>query len=112
MKELMWALAFIAVCTVLFLIVLNRDINAVDNFCSEMQAGLDVRKVSEIANKYDVGLKSIRDPKSVDLGALGNKVNGSQDVWYFTVGSSMTVGEHGCGVYHNNKVVLSAKISG
>jgi hypothetical protein len=77
-----------------------------------MTAGLDVKKIAGIANKYDVGFKNIRDPKSVDDLNLGSKVNGSNDVWFFVVASAMTVGEHSCGVYHNNKVVLSSKISG
>lgn len=111
MKEMMWVLSIVALCTVAFLIVLKSNMNAVDNFCSEMKAGLDVRKIASVADKYDVGLKNIHDPKSVDSETLGSKVKDSADVWFFEVAPSMTVGEHSCGVYHNNKVVLSAKIS-
>lgn len=112
MKELMWAVAFVSVVAAGYWITLKRDIGAVNNFCSEMRAGLDVRQIYTIAEKYDVGLKNIRDAKSVDSGTLGNRVSGSEDVWFFVVASPMTVGEHSCGVYHNNKIVLSSKISG
>ena len=112
MKELMWAVAFVAVVVAGYMIVFKRDINGVNNFCTEMKAGLDVRQISTIANKYGVGLKTIRDANSVDNGTLGNRVSGSEDVWFFVVAAPMTVGEHSCGVYHNNKVVLSSKISG
>ncbi len=112
MKELMWVVVIVALGTVGYLIALKRDINAVDNFCSEMHAGFDVSKIAGIAEKYDVGFKNIRDPHSADNKTLGIKVDGSADVWFFVVASPMTIGEHGCGVYHNNKVVLSAKISG
>jgi hypothetical protein len=112
MKELMWVGAFVSFAVVGYLVELKLDINSVNNFCTAMQAGLDVKKIAEIANQYDVGFKNIRDPKSVDNGTLGEKVNGNQDVWFFVVASPMTIGEHSCGVYHNNKVVLSAKISG
>jgi hypothetical protein len=112
MKELLWVLGFIILCVAGYLVVLKRDINSVDYFCSEMKAGLDVRSIASIADKYDVGSKNIHDPKSVDNETLGTKVNGSLGVWFFVVASPMTVGEHACGVYHNNKVVLSAKISG
>jgi hypothetical protein len=108
----MWALAFVSVVAVGYWITLKRDINSVNNFCTEMQAGLDVREISTIADRYDVGLKNIRDSKSVDNGTLGRKVSANEDVWFFVVASPMTVGEHSCGVYHNNKVVLSSKISG
>jgi hypothetical protein len=112
MKELLWVSAIVGLVVSGYMIVLQRDISKVDNFCSEMHAGLDVRKIAAIASKYDVGFKNIRDPKSVDDMVLGNKVVGNKDVWFFVVASLMTVGEHGCGVYHNNKIVLSAKISG
>jgi len=111
MKELLWVCAIVAVVVAGYLITLKSEINSVNNFCGEMQAGLDVRKIAAIADKYDVGFKNIRDPKSVDDKTLGKKVDGNEDVWFFVVASSMTIGEHGCGVYHNNKVVLSAKIS-
>jgi hypothetical protein len=112
MKELMWVVVFVVVGAASFMFVLKKDVNAVNSFCTEMLAGLDVRQISSIADKYDVGLKNIRDVKSVDSGTLGTKVSGSEDVWFFVVASPMTVGEHSCGVYHNNKVVLSSKISG
>lgn len=112
MKELLWVVGFIILCVAGYMIALKRDIDSVNNFCSEMKAGLDVRSIASIADKYDVGFKNIRDPKSVDNGTLGSEVNGSLGVWFFVVASPMTVGEHACGVYHNNKVVLSSKVSG
>jgi hypothetical protein len=86
------------------------NIKKVDNFCIEMKPGLEVIKIADIANRYNVGFKNIRDPQSVALGKLGIKT-GDQE-WVFYVPASMTMGEHACGVYHNNKVVLSAKVSG
>ncbi len=112
MKEFLWVSAIVGLVVSGYLIALQRDISTVNIFCSEMKAGLDVRKIAAIANKYDVGFGNIRDPKSVDNRVLGNKVSGNENVWYFVVASPMTVGEHSCGVYHNNNVVLSAKISG
>jgi len=77
-----------------------------------MQPGLDVRKIAEIASKYDVGFKDVRDPKSVDNEKLGSKLAGKESTWFFAVGAPATMGEHACGVYHNNKVVLSASLGG
>jgi hypothetical protein len=97
---------------VVYPIALWRDIKTVDNFCAEMQPGLDVRKIAGIANKYDVGFKNIRDPKSVDNEKLGFKLTDKENTWFFAVGAPMTIGEHACGVYHNNKVVLSTSLGG
>src|ERR1700740_2102115 len=99
----------IVVGVVIYLIALKRDIQRVDDFCAEMKPGLDVHKVSEIANKYAVGFHDVRDPGSVDRGQLGVKLKDKDNTWVFGVASLMTTGEHVCDVYHDNKVIISAK---
>lgn len=91
-------------------IALHLDMKKVDNFCSEMQAGLDVNKVAEIASKYDVGFKYVRDMTSVAKEDLGFKLRDQTNTWYFVVGAPMTMGEYACAVYHNNEVILSSKV--
>lgn len=91
-------------------IALHRDTKNINGFCSEMQSGLDVNRVAEIANKYDVGLKYVRDPTSAINEKLGVKLSDQANTWFFVVGAPMTMGEFACGVYHDNKVILSAKV--
>ena len=95
-----------------YIFALGRDIKKVDDFCNEMRTGLDVRKVAEIARKYDVGFKYVRDPDSVDKQSLGIKLKDKDNTWFFAVAAPLTIGEHACGVYHDNKVILSAKSEG
>jgi hypothetical protein len=76
-----------------------------------MQPGLDVRKIAGIANHYGVGFKDVRNPKSVDDEKLGIKLEGKENTWFFCVAAPMTIGEHACCVYHNNKVVLSTPLN-
>ena len=94
-----------------YLLALRWDIKRVDQFCAEMRPGLDVRKVAEIANRHSVGFKYVRDPGSVDTQKLGIKLTDKENTWFFAVAAPMTVGEHACDVYHDNKVILSAKAS-
>jgi hypothetical protein len=100
-------LLLFAVLVLVYLFFLGRDIRKVDGFCSEMKAGLDVNKVHVIAEKYDVGFSNIRDPDSVKYHRLGFKRTDRENTWFFAVAAPMTMGEHGCGIYHNNQVVLS-----
>ena len=67
-----------------------------------MKPGLSVKVIPELAKKYNVHPPSIRE------GKLGGKVKGQKNTWSFYVSAPMTIGEHACGVYHNQKVVLSA----
>ncbi|QKJ67204.1 hypothetical protein HQN60_11100 [Deefgea piscis] len=101
----------VAVLALAYLFFLNRDIRRVDGFCSEMKAGLDVNKVHVIAEKYDVGFSSVRDPDSVKTQSLGVKLDDRENTWFFAVAAPMTMGEHACGIYHNNQVVLSVSPS-
>ena len=73
-----------------------------------MQAGLDVNEIHKIADKYDVGHQNVRDPNSIKNGSLGFKQSDKENTWFFAVAAPMTIGEHACGVYHDNQVVLAA----
>ena len=44
MKEFLWVSAIVGLVVSGYLIALQRDISTVNIFCSEMKAGLDVRK--------------------------------------------------------------------
>ena len=91
-----------------YLFFLFQDIRKIEHFCNEMQPGLDLNEVHKIADKYDVGHKYVRDPNSAKNGSLGIKIKDKENTWFFAVAAPMTIGEHACGVYHDNKVVLSA----
>ena len=107
MKNILY---FIGAAIIIYIFLLNRDIAKVDKFCEEMKPGLDVNSVHVIANKYGVGFKNTRDTKSVESQSLGIKLEEQENTWFFVVPAPMTIGEHACGVYHNNKVILSAEI--
>ncbi len=78
------------------------DIRKVEKFCVEMKPGLSVKVIPELAKKYNVYARSIRE------GTLGIKLKDKTNTWFFAVSAPMTIGEHACGVYHNQKVILSA----
>ena len=100
--------AILAVLVAIYLFFLYRDIKKVDDFCSEMEAGLDVNKVHTIAEKYDIGFSYVRNQNAVENKSLGTKIEGKENTWFFVVAAPMTIGEHACSVYHDNHVVLSA----
>ena len=105
----------IVVLAVLLLVLFffgGRDFKKLKNFCNEMKPGLDVNQIHVIAEKYDVGFKSVRDPKSVKNKKLGIKLTDKENTWLFVVMAPMTVNRATCGVYHNNQVVLSADLVG
>lgn len=104
-------LLLFAVLVLVYLFFLSRDIRKIDGFCSEMKAGLDVNKVHVIAEKYDVGFSYVLDPDSVKTQSLGVKLDDRENTWFFAVAAPMTMGEHACGIYHNNQVVLSVSPS-
>jgi hypothetical protein len=108
LKKLAKAIAVLSVLIVVYLFFLSRDIKKIDDFCNEMQPGLDVNEIHRIADKYDVGSQYVRDPNAIKNGSLGFKPQDKENTWFFAVAAPMTIGEHACGVYHNNKVVLSA----
>ncbi|GAB3553638.1 hypothetical protein GCM10027343_40630 [Noviherbaspirillum agri] len=110
MKLIGKILLILALVSGAYSIALRSDIKKVDGFCSEMQAGLDINEIARIANKYDVGFREVRDQNSAANGKLGIKLSDRANTWLFVVGAPMTVGEHACGVYHNNEVVLEAKL--
>jgi hypothetical protein len=97
---------------VLFIIaypfMLNRDVKAVNAFCDEMKAGLEVTRIAGIAQKHGVGFKNVRDPDSAKRGSLGIRINDRENIWFFVVAAPTTIGDHACQVYHNNQVVLRA----
>ena len=86
------------------------DTQKVNAFCEEMKPGLEVTQIHTIAQKHDVGFESIRDPNSVKNHKLGIKLKDQKDSWFFAVAAPSTMGEHSCGVYHDNKVIISASI--
>ena len=108
LKKLAKAVALLSALIGVYAFFLFRDIHKIEDFCIEMQPGLDVNEIHKIAEKYDVGHQSVRDPNSVINGRLGFKLQDKESTWFFAVAAPMTIGEHACGVYHNNKVVLSA----
>ena len=108
LKKLAKAIAVPGVLIAVYLFFLFRDIKKIEDFCSEMQAGLDVNEIHKIADKYDVGHQNVRDPNSIKNGSLGFKQPDKENTWFFAVAAPMTIGEHACGVYHDNQVVLAA----
>ena len=108
LKKLAKAVALFGVLIIVYSFFLFRDIKKIEDFCNEMQPGLDVDEIHKIADKYDVGHQYVRDPNSIKNGSLGYKLQDKENTWFFAVAAPMTIGEHACGVYHNNKVVLSA----
>ncbi len=108
LKKLAKATAVLGVVIAVYLFFLFRDIRKIEDFCNEMQPGLDVNEIHKIADKYDVGSQYVRDPNYIKNGSLGFKLQDKENTWFFAVAAPMTIGEHACGVYHNNKVVLSA----
>ena len=108
LKKLAKAIAVLGVLIGVYLFFVFRDIKKIDDFCSEMQPGLDVNEIHKIAEKYDVGHANVRDPNSIKNGSLGFKQAGKENTWFFAVAAPMTIGEHACGVYHDNHVVMSA----
>lgn len=108
LKKLAKAIAVLGVLIGVYVFFLYRDIKKIEDFCNEMQPGLDLYEVHKIADKYDVGHKHVRDPNSVKNGSLGIKIKDKENTWFFAVAAPMTIGEHACGVYHDNKVVVSA----
>ena len=108
LKKLAKAIAVLGVLIIVYLFFLSRDIKKIDDFCNEMQPGLDVNEIHRVADKYDVGPQYVRDPNAIKNGSLGFKPQDKENTWFFAVAAPMTIGEHACGVYHNNKVVLSA----
>lgn len=111
-KALAQVVAILVVLMVVYSLVGIWDVNKVDKFCSEMTPGLDINKVHVIAEKYDVGFKYVRDPNAVKNQTLGTKVTDKENIWLFSVAAPMTMGEHACVVYHDYRVVLSAKSPG
>jgi len=112
LKSLFKTITALIVIFIIYGFFLIRDIKKVDNFCSEMKPGLDVNQIHLIADKYGVGFSHVRDPNSVKNQKLGIKLTDKENTWFFAVGAPMTIGEHACGVYHDNHVVLSAKARG
>lgn len=108
-KTISKAVGILLALMIIYLFFLSRDIKKIDNFCSEMVPELDINQVHIIAEKYDVGFKSVRDPNSVKNRTLGIKVTDRENTWFFAVAAPMTIGEYACGVYHDYHVVLSAK---
>ncbi len=108
LKKLAKAIAVFGALTIVYLFFLFRDIRKIEDFCNEMQPGLDVNEIHKIAKKYDVASPYVRDPNSVAIGSLGIKIENKENTWFFAVAAPMTIGEHACGVYHDYKVVLSA----
>jgi hypothetical protein len=108
LKKLAKAVALLGVLIGVYAFFLFRDIKKIEDFCNEMQPGLDVNEIHKIADKYDVGSQYVRDPNYIKNGSLGFKLQDKENTWFFAVAAPMTIGEHACGVYHNNKVVLSA----
>lgn len=108
-KQLAKALGLLLALMLIYLFFLVRDMKKVDDFCGEMVPGLDVSRIPLIAQKYDVGFKRIQAPDAVKNRALGIKAEDAENTWFFAVASLMTMGEHACGVYHDYRVVLSAK---
>ena len=108
LKKLAKASALIGVLIAVYAFFLYRDIRKIENFCNEIQPGLDVIEIHKIAGKYGVGHQNVRDRNSVKNGRLGIKIQNKESTWFFAVAAPMTIGEHACGVYHDYKVVLSA----
>ena len=108
LKKLAKAVALLGVLIGVYAFFLFRDIKKIEDFCNEMQPGLDVNEIHKIAGIYDAGSQYVRDPNSIKNGSLGYKLQDKENTWFFAVAAPMTIGEHACGVYHNNKVVLSA----
>ena len=79
------------------------DIKKVENFCADMKPGLSVAQIPALAARHHVDLRGFRE------GHLGVKVDRRKDTWFIAVAAPMTIGEHACGVYHNQKVVISAR---
>ena len=97
-RRLVIVLAILAV----YPVALWWDIRKVEVFCEEMKPGVSVKVILELAKKYNVYPPSIRE------GKLGGRVKDQKNTCFFAVSAPMTIGEHACGVYHNQKVVLSA----
>lgn len=74
-----------------------------------MKPGLEVNKIAEIADKHNVCDRLVCDQSRIASDTLGIKMG---EQWFFVVIAPMTMGDIGCGVYHNNKVVISAKMGG
>ncbi len=91
-----------------YVFLMARDVKRIDDFCAELKPGLDVNQIHVIAEKYDINSKRVRDPNAVREKRLGSNYE-DENIWYFAVGASMTMGEHACMVHHDNKVVISAK---
>lgn len=96
----------LVVVFVIYLFLLNRDLERVFSFCDQMQAGFDVRKVAPLAKQLDVGVGYVKDPTSVDRGELGIRASKDASTWVFAVVSPYTMGERGCFIRHDGKVVL------
>lgn len=108
LKKLAKAVSVLSVLIAVYLFFLFRDIEKIEEFCNEMQPGMDLNEIHKIADKYDVGSQYVRDPNSVKNGSLGIKIEDKENTWFFAVAAPMTIGEHACGVYHDYRVVLSA----
>lgn len=89
-----------------YVFLLNRDIERVFSFCDQVQVGFDVRKVAPLAKQLDVGFGYVKDPTSVDRGELGIRSSTENGTWVFAVVSPYTMGERGCFIRHDGKVVL------
>ncbi len=107
-KKLAKGIAVLGAVIAVYSFFLFRDINKIEDFCDEMQPGLSVNEIHKIADRYDVGHKSVRDPNAAANGSLGIKIEDRENTWFFAVAAPMTIGEHACGVYHDYTVVLSA----
>lgn len=113
MKFIVWLVkGVLALIGVLIVVMLfygflgGRDVKKIHTFCDQLQPGLDIRQIATLAREHDVGFSWLKDPSSVDRGELGKWLESDNSVWGFTVGSAYTMGERGCMVLHDGKVVL------
>ena len=95
LKKLAKAVALLGVLIGVYAFFLFRDIKKIEDFCNEMQPGLDVNEIHKIADKYDVGSKYVRDSNYLKNGSLGFKLQDKENTWFFAVAAPMTIGEHG-----------------
>ncbi len=73
------------------------DRQKIDNFCADVTPGLEISKLPELIEKYNVELYPGYD-------ALGKKVDHEEE-WMTGVAAITTIGQHRCTVFHNQKLV-------
>ncbi len=93
---------FLVVLVVAFVGWAQWTVHKVHAFCGEVHAGMQVSSLPELAVKHGI------NPMYAKGGYRGQ---GDPD-WFIAVPAEGTMGDTVCAIHHNQKVVVSARMSG